>query len=638
MRLYENSAQQLINDINCNKLSDKLENAFISYYGHRPSQAEINAWNNSFQFVKNELQVNNLFNIWVIIEYELPYSAKRIDAILLGKNNDNIKNIVILELKQWSSVELSPIDGNVKTYVGYALRCEPHPSIQVSGYYYYLKDFMDIFSKNCYGIYACAYCHNYSPKINDPMFSDPFHDVISKFPLFTKNDFKNFGMYLKEKLNNGGGLDVYNDFIHSSIKPSKKLIDFTSNILRNQKIFSLIDDQILANNTIIDRAKKASKLKNKSVIIVSGGPGTGKSVIALNAMAELLSMGLKVYHATGSKSFTSSLQKILSSDRVKSPQNQSAKNLFLYFNSFSNTKSNEIDVLIADEAHRLRKSSNNRFTKKERRSNIPQIDELINVAKVSVFFIDENQVVRPEEIGSIKLIEETAKKYNADVYKFTLKTQFRCSGSDGYLNWVDSMLNINDTGNEFLTKNDKMKFIIMDSPEELRDEIRNLNKKNPNSARMVAGFCWPWSDPTEDGTLKEDIVIGNFRATWELKDFNHVKFNKKPETPPWNLWPIDPKCAEQVGSIYTVQGFEFDYIGLIWGNDLVYDYNIHDWVGKPENSKDPVIKRDKNFTIHIKNIYRTLLTRARYGVYVYFVDKDTEKFVKSRIEMYKIKN
>ncbi|WP_157438785.1 DNA/RNA helicase domain-containing protein, partial [Acidiplasma aeolicum] len=310
-----------------------MENAFISYYGHRPSQAEINAWNNSFQFVKNELQVNNLFDIWVIIEYELPYSAKRIDAILLGKNNDNIKNIVILELKQWSGAELSPIDGNVITYVGNALRCEPHPSIQVSGYYYYLKDFMDIFSKNCYGIYACAYCHNYSPKINDPMFSYSFHDVISKFPLFTKNDFKNFGMYLKEKLNNGGGLDVYNDFIHSSIKPSKKLIDFTSNILRNQKIFSLIDDQILANNTIIDRAKKASKLKNKSVIIVSGGPGTGKSVIALNAMAELLSMGLKVYHATGSKSFTSSLQKILSSDRVKSPQNQSAKNLFLYFNS-----------------------------------------------------------------------------------------------------------------------------------------------------------------------------------------------------------------------------------------------------------------------------------------------------------------
>jgi len=156
---------------------------------------------------------------------------------------------------------------------------------------------------------------------------------------------------------------------------------------------------------------------------------------------------------------------------------------------------------------------------------------------------------------------------------------------------------------------------------------------------MVAGFCWPWSDPNEDGTLNDDIIIGDFKATWELKNFNHVKFTKKPETSPWNLWPIDPKCSNQVGSIYTIQGFEFDYIGLIWGNDLVYDYKINDWVGKRENSRDPVIRRDKkDFTKHIKDIYRILLTRARYGVYVYFVDKDTEKFVKSRIETETIKN
>jgi DUF2075 family protein len=184
-----------------------------------------------------------------------------------------------------------------------------------------------------------------------------------------------------------------------------------------------------------------------------------------------------------------------------------------------------------------------------------------------------------------------------------------------------------------------MKFCIMDSPFALKNKMDELNSKRENSARMVAGFCWPWSDPNEDGTLKEDIVIGDFKATWELKDFKAIKFSKKPDTSPWNLWPLDPKCSNQVGSIYTIQGFEFDYIFIIWGNDLIYDWNINEWVGKPENSMDPIIKRGKaKFTEHVKNIYRVFLTRARYGVYVYFVNKCTEKFVKSRIEMYRIKN
>ena len=633
MRLYQNSAQELINDLNYNKLSDKLKQSFVAYYGHNPSQGEYNAWNNSFQFIKNELQENKLYNIYVVIEYELPYSARRIDVILMGHGTENFKNIIIVELKQWSSAKLSEIEGNVITYVGHQEREVPHPSEQVAGYYYYMKDFMEIFNRDDYGLYGCSYCHNYS-QTDKTLLDVSFNNVLSKFPLFTRDDFKKFGDYLKDKLSNGNGLDVYNDFITGDIKPSKKLIDYTSDILRNQKVFSLIDDQILANNTIIDRAKKAATFKHKSVIIVEGGPGTGKSVIALNAMAELLSKGFKVYHATGSKAFTSSLQKIVGSGDMRS-----VKNFFLYFNSVSHAITNEIDVLIADEAHRIRKSSNNRYTRPERRSTLPQIEELINSAKVSVFFIDEHQLVRPEEIGSIKLITEAAKKFGAKVYNFQLKTQFRCSGSDGYLNWIDSLLNINDTGNEFLSKNEKMEFKIVDDPQILRDEMNLRNSKNTNSARMVAGFCWPWSNPNENGTLVDDIVIGDFKATWELKDFAKIKFTKKPETPAWNLWPIDPSCSNQVGSIYTIQGLEFDYIFLIWGNDLVYDYSINDWVGKPENSKDPVIRKGKEkFTEHVKNIYRILLTRARYGVYVYFVDADTRKFVESRIEMYMVKN
>ncbi|HLL60761.1 MAG TPA: DUF2075 domain-containing protein, partial [Candidatus Nitrosocosmicus sp.] len=437
-----------------------------------------------------------------------------------------------------------------------------------------------------------------------------------------KEDFEKLGSYLKEKLGNGGGLEIFNRFTTSSIEPSKKLIDFTKNMIKGQKVFNLIDEQIAANNTIIDRAKKSSKLKKKAVIIVRGGPGTGKSVIGLNALAELLDKGLVVFHATGSSAFTTTLRKIVGARPAK---------LFKYFNSFQHTQwqQNDIDVLICDEAHRIRKTSNSIYTKKEFRSTLPQIDELIQVAKVSIFFIDDYQIVRPDEIGSTQLIKATAEKYNADIYDFELKTQFRCNGSNGYLNWVDDVLGIRDTANKTLTKQEKMEVKIFDSPKELYNAILEKNKVKENSARLVAGFCWPWSNTKPDGTLVEDVVIGDFKMPWEAK--NDSKFLVR-DIPKASVWAYDPKGLGQIGTVYTVQGFEYEYIGIIFGNDIVYDPTQKDWVGHPENSADSMVKRDKEkFLQNIKNVYRVLLTRGMKGCYIYFLDNNTEKYFRDKI-------
>ena len=394
-------------------------------------------------------------------------------------------------------------------------------------------------------------------------------------------------------------------------------------MIHGQQIFNLLDEQIVANNTIIDRAKKFSKLRNKSVIIIKGGPGTGKSVIALNALAELLSKGLKVYHATGSKAFTSTLRKIVGFRTAL---------LFKYFNSFTTHKENEIDVLICDEAHRIRKTSNSRFTRIESRSNVPQIEELVKASKVSIFFIDEFQIVRPDEVGNIELIMETAKKYDAEIFEFELKTQFRCSGSDGYLNWVDNTLGIRETANPFLFEHEKMEFKIFSSPKLLYEAIMQKNLQKQNSARLVAGFCWPWSDTKPDGTLVEDVVIGDFKMTWEAKNESKKLALGIPKAA---LWAFDPNGVSQVGSIYTIQGFEFDFVGIIFANDLKYNPNNKDWVGVPENSCDSQVKRakGKDFTKYVKNVYRTLLTRGMKGVYVYFMNKNTEDFFRSRIKI-----
>ena len=624
MILYSGEASAFIKDTNFNRIADKLKEAFENYYYHKPASNEITSWVNSLQYAKNILDVNQLHQTMVMLEYELPYSNQRIDMTIFGKDDNNVDNVVVVELKQWSKVEPCDIDDNIIVYIGGKRKMRSHPSFQVQGYHNYLKDFVTLFEEDPkVNLSSCVYCHNYPKK--GVLLSDKFAKILEQHPVFTKDDFEQISIYLKQRLAHGNGLELFNRFRNAGIRPSKKLISHAKEMIQGQKAFYLLDDQITANNTIIDRAKKCTKLKNKSVIVIKGGPGTGKSVIALNAVAELLNKGCTVYHATGSKSFTVTLRKIVGSRADK---------LFKYFNTFKEKKyeENSVDVLICDEAHRIRKTSNDRYTRKEHRSDIPQIDELIRVAKVSIFFIDDYQIVKPVEIGSSKLIKKTALKFNADIYEFELRTQFRCSGSDGYLNWIDNTLGIRTTINKILTNQEKMDFRIFKSPNDLYDAIKRKNKQKPNSARMVAGFCWPWSNPKADGTLVEDVVIGDFKMSWEGRDNKILAKN----IPPWFLWAFDSNGVKQCGCIYTVQGFEFDYIGVIFGNDLIYDPKKKEWVGKRENSCDPTLNVD-NYIDYAKHVYRVLLTRGMQGCYVYFLDKDTEKYFRSIIKKEKSK-
>lgn len=621
MKLYAGTTQQFVQDILENKLADELKTAYQTYYYRLANPSEVASWTNSLQFVKNLVELAALKDNQIIVEYEPPYSNMRIDCMLFGKGNNQTENIVLIELKQWTTVSDSEIENNVVTFVGGGNRPEAHPSIQVMGYDGYLRDYLRVFEESPpLNLTSVCYCHNYS-RSSDVLFSPKFHEVLERYPLFAKEDVTKLAELLRLKLAGGQGLEVFNRFTSSPVGPSKKLLEHAKRMIEGQKAFNLVEDQITAYNTIIDRAKKCRKLDRKSVIIVQGGPGTGKSLIALNAIGELGLKGIKVFHATGSAAFTSTLRKILG---------QRAGTLFKYFNSFSNAGENEIDVLVCDEAHRIRKTSNDRYTKRDEKSDRPQVDELVTSAKLSIFFIDDYQVVRPFEIGSTQLIKETAKKFGADIYEFELKTQFRCSGSDGYLNWLDNTLGVRETANVMLTSNEKMDFQILDNPQALHEAVRARNKEKPNSARMVAGFCWPWSDPNLDGTLREDVVIGDFRMTWEAKN---EASRVAPGIPRAKFWAFDPKGVDQMGSIYTIQGFEFDYVGVVFGRDLIFDPVQKAWVGRPENSADGAVKRDKeNFLRYVRNAYRVLMTRGMLGCYVYFMDKDTEDYFRSRVD------
>jgi hypothetical protein len=390
-------------------------------------------------------------------------------------------------------------------------------------------------------------------------------------------------------------------------------MEHTNEMINNQQIFNMIDEQKVAYNAIMTKAKQLSKAKEKSIIIVKGGPGTGKSVIALEVMGELLSNGINVVHATGSSAFTNTLKNILGTRAAKQ---------FKFFNSFINKSKyneNDIDVLICDEAHRIRKTSENIYTPKNLRTGEPQINELIRVAKLSVFFIDERQVVRPTETGNVDLIKNAAERFNAKIYEMPeLETQFRCGGSGNYLKKIEKILRIEEDAYIEPDKEIKMEFKIVNSPHELKTLIDRKNKEKKNSARLTAGFCWSWSKPNPDGTLINDVKIGDFEMPWEKKD----EF--------WR-WATDDSGMDQIGTVYTSQGFEFDYIGVIFGNDLIYDKEHKSWYAKPENSHDNMAKRGNDkFVQHLKNVYRVLLTRAHKGVFVYFMDKDTGEFFKSK--------
>jgi DUF2075 family protein len=572
-------------------------------------QSEFRAWQQSLLFVKNALEYSQLLDNFLIIEYELPYSTRRIDLLIFGRDQHKIDSVVLIELKQWSNenVEDCPTEGNIFVDYGRFKKEQAHPSLQVQGYHFDLTDFLTIFGEQPkINLNSCSYCHNYSREAPNPvLFLHKFKRDIEAFPVFAKEDVRTLGTYLGERLSQGSGLEVFGRFVRSPIRPSKMLLQHTSQMINEQQMFNLIDDQMSAYNSIMHKAKHLSKIDGKSAVIVKGGPGTGKSVIALEVMGELMRQGKTVFHATGSSAFTKTLRKIVGNR---------AQRLFKFFNSFTVTEPNSIDVLICDEAHRIRATSNSRYTRRADRSGVPQIDELFRMAKLCVFFIDENQIVRPTEIGSVPLIKETATRFGVkseNWAEFELKTQFRCSGSDAYLQWLDKLLNITDS--ETFEFDARMQFKIFPTPSEMMVEIRKRNAEKRNSARIVAGFCWPWSDPNPDGSLVNDVQIGDFAMPWEKKDTF------------WK-WATDDSGMEQVGTVYTAQGFEFDYIGVIFGNDLIYDPSARQWQSVPRNSHDTQVKRNNpDLARHLQNVYRVLMSRAHRGVYVYFMDVETER-------------
>lgn len=624
MQLYAGTSNDFIGEATRNGVAKKLEGAFVAAYHYKPSTQEVQSWQNSLFRMAFALQQGNFHDHGILLEYQLPLSSRRLDCMVTGNSEAGQPSSVIVELKQWSNVEESNAEGCVTTWVAGSKRDVLHPSRQVGQYEEYLRDMHSVFIRGEVDLRSCAFLHNLSYDPTNEIYAPRHAQILKQFPAFAGDQQEGLITYLWAYLQAGKGEAVLEQVLKSRYAPSKKLLEYTSQVVQDQKAYVLLDSQQVVFAKVLAEVRdgaKASRLK-KTVVLVHGGPGTGKSVIALHLLGRLSGEGIGVMHLTGSKAFTENMRRVVGTR---------AGAQFGYFNinRRGELPPNQFDALVMDEAHRIREVSKDRFTRPGDWSGLAQIDELISVARVSVFFIDDRQVVRPGEVGSSALIKAAAKRAGANLLEYELDAQFRCSGSDGFVNWVDNTLGIQRTANVLWRRDDPYEFSIVGSVQELEAKIREKAAEG-SSSRLVAGFCWPWSVPKPDGTLVPDVQVGNWSMPWNAKP---EAGRLAPGIPKSNFWASEVGGLAQVGCVYTAQGFEFDYVGIIFGLDLRYDPEKNAWVGDKTRSFDSVVKRSGDrFAELVANTYRVLFTRGIKGCYVYFMDDDTRKFFQSRME------
>lgn len=618
MLVYEGVKSTFIEDVNLNLIVNKIYEKYQKYFG-RTTKSQLNSWQNSMQYMRSILDDDEIpENAGVAIEFNIPTTSKRIDFILSGRDRNMKDSVVIVELKQWETcAAVENKDGIVSTYTGGAVRDVAHPSYQAMSYANLIRDFNEDVRHKDIGLYPCAFLHNYRITEDDPINSELYAEYIKQAPMFGSNDFAKLRDFIKKYIFYGDDKEILYEIENGKIRPSKRLQDSLVKMLNGNREFTMIDEQKVIYEDAIVLAKNAVDNNSKQVLIVEGGPGTGKSVLAINLLVELTKNNLTCFYVT-----KNAAPRNVFRDKLKGSFKKSyIDNLFQGSGSFIGKPSNDIDCLVVDEAHRLNEKSGMFSNLGEN-----QIKEIINASHFSIFFIDEDQKVTMKDVGSVDMIEEFSAQLGAKVKRVELESQFRCNGSDGYLAWLDNVLDIRQTANFDLMDFD-YDFRVFDDPNEMREAIKLKNAEN-NKSRIVAGYCWNWISEGKNSDEVKDIVIPEY-------DFGMS----------WNLgntatWAIDPNSVEQAGCIHTCQGLEFDYVGVIIGDDLRYedDKVVTDFTKRAKTDKslfgiqklynnDPFEALDISGRI-IKNTYRTLMTRGMKGCYVYCTDKKLANYLR----------
>lgn len=623
MIVYDGLKSDFMKSVEGGLIAKEIEQNILDKLGRHTTANEFVSWENSMlrmYMIMNDSEIPS--DAGVAIEFNIPQTAKRVDFMISGYGSDEKPGMVIVELKQWQKmkkVEASDaVVELVETYTGNALRRVVHPSYQAWSYAKLISDYNSIVQDQDIQLAPCAFLHNYIRKDNDPLDDKQYEIYMNVAPAFTRTQTKELKDFIKKRIKKGDNKKVLYLVDHGKIKPSKSLQNAIASMMMGNKEFTMIDEQRVVFEELLKLSEQCQKDHKKRTIICKGGPGTGKSVIAVQLLNELTQRDQYVQYVSKNQAPRQVYLHKMRGIR----QLTGVENLFKGSQCYVEVGNNQMHTLIVDEAHRLEERS--QYTKKTGNEN--QVREIIHAATCSIFFIDESQRVTMSDIGSIDEIKKWADYEGSEVIEMELVSQFRCNGSNGYLAWIDDLLEIRDTANYNLDGLD-YEVCLCDNPNDVRNIIIEKNRVS-NRARVLAGYCWNWEKAKKNDPSYHDIKIGEFEMSWNLGE---------------GIYAISDTSVNEAGCIHTSQGLEFDYVGVIMGDDIRYenghvvtdftkrastDQSIKGLKKMYKENPDEALERADEI---IKNTYRTLMTRGMKGCYIYCTDPGMREYIRKRL-------
>jgi uncharacterized protein len=627
MIVYHATKSRYLEDVDRNVLKHRLSQGFLAKTGWVPADSYV--WADEYsRFALALAKADVHGDVEIAIEYHISAAGRfRLDVLLAG--NDGVRNNgLIIELKAWESAQVSNIEDMVIAPVSGG-KIAQHPCVQARKYKGLILRFNEDVRKEDIDLHSAAYLFNLRRRSPEPLEDVRYASPLMDSALFLADDVQKLREYLSKVVPHKPTKDVIFILENGKLRPSDELIDRVSSMLEGNEEFELVDEQNVAFKVIRHHLLSKKSLDERRVFVVEGGPGTGKSVIAVRLLAEILKEKRMGFFVAPNRAFRQTLIESLA--RGNCGYREDGEALFKSswnFHSIDYAKDSRHDVLIVDEAHRL-KDKAHMYEGKD------MVDDVVRAARVVVFLIDETQRVSWNDIGSVERIRAIAAKHNAEFHEpFQLQAQFRCNGSTGYLNWLDDLLQIRPTGNFDNWGAGQYEFKVFNRAEELYTAMREKNQKN--KARLIAGYSWPW--PTKGRRRGEGVA--------------HVSVDGL--SLPWNYdgenWATASDGINQVGCIHTSQGVEFDWMGVLIGADLTYrngkvvgvpearartDVSLKGWKKdyKAANSgTERQLVLDKVQAI-IKSTYKVLLSRGRKGCYVWCADAGLRSYFQERLAL-----